>query len=87
MYVIEMMNNEYQELLKPLLLPLTQKQKFADCMNYHSKLSNTNLSNTLTNFCMALLNFLLFYFLLYCYAFVQYCYLKSIPYNAMHKFV
>ena len=36
---------------------------------------------------MALLNFLLFCFVLYCYAFVQYCYLKSIQYNAMHKFV
>ena len=45
------------------------------------------LSNTPTNLCIALLNFLLFYFVLYCYAFVQYCYLKSIQYNAMHKFV
>ena len=35
---------------------------------------------------MALLNFLLFCFVIYCYAFVQYCYLKSIQYNAMHKF-
>ena len=37
--------------------------------------------------CMALLNFLLFCFVFYCYAFVQYCYLKSIQYNAMHRFV
>ena len=35
---------------------------------------------------MALLNFVLFCFVLYCYAFVQYCYLKSIQYNALHKF-
>ena len=35
---------------------------------------------------MALLKFF-FCFVLYCYAFVQYCYLKSIQYNAMHKFV
>ena len=45
------------------------------------------LSNTPTNLCIAMLNFLLFCFVLYCYAFVQYCYLKSIQYNAMHKFV
>ena len=45
------------------------------------------LFNTPTNLCMALFNFLLFCFVLYCYAFVQYCYLKSIQYNAVHKFV
>ena len=41
----------------------------------------------MTNLCIASLNFSLFFFVLYCYAFVQYCYLKSIQYNAMHKFV
>ena len=45
------------------------------------------LSNTPTNLCMALLNFSLFCFVLYCYAFVQYCNVKTIQYNAMHKFV
>ena len=49
-------------------------------------LKTSHLSNTPTNLCMALLKFL-FCFVLYCYAFVQYCYLKSIQYNAMHKFV
>ena len=33
------------------------------------------------------LNFSLFCFVLYCYAFVQYCNVKTIQYNAMHKFV
>ena len=47
----------------------------------------TYLSNTPTNLCMALLNFSLFCFVLYCYAFVQYCNVKTIQYNAMHKFV
>ena len=45
------------------------------------------LSNTPTNLCMLLLNFSLFCFVLYCYAFVQYCNVKTIQYNAMHKFV
>ena len=36
---------------------------------------------------MRLLNFSLFCFVLYCYAFVQYCNVKTIQYNAMHKFV
>ena len=45
------------------------------------------LSNTPTNLCMALLNFSFFCFVLYCYAFVQYCNVKTIQYNAMHKFV
>ena len=45
------------------------------------------LSNTPTNLCMRLLNFSWFCFVLYCYAFVQYCNVKTIQYNAMHKFV
>ena len=36
---------------------------------------------------MALLNFSLFCFVLYCYTFVQYYNVKTIQYNAMHKFV
>ena len=47
----------------------------------------TYLSNTPTDLCMALLNFSLFCFVLYSYAFVQYCNVKTIQYNAMHKFV
>ena len=53
----------------------------------YSDIIVTHLSNTPTNLCMALLNFLLFCLVPYCYTFVQYCYLKSIQYNAMHKFV
>ena len=56
-------------------------------MNLFFGHSGTHLSNTPTNLCMELLNFILFCFVLYCYVFVQYCYLKSIQYNAMHKFV
>ena len=45
------------------------------------------LSNIPTNLYMRLLNLSLFCFVLYCYAFVQYCNVKTIQYNAMHKFV
>ena len=45
------------------------------------------LSNTPTNLCTRLLNLSLFCFVLYCYAFLQYCNVKTIQYNAMHKFV